>query len=423
MKKATFIFSLLLFFSSVIFAQYDNLSSSAYKKKGHFVGKAYHNAYNDRFMGKYEIVFDFWSLFGDPCFEFKFKWNLAENYVGLLNEEIHLGNAHSSHKINDERYLRSMKIYDQMKKKITPLTDLDDNKLLTVRLEIGIYNKNALLKTVFHDAKIDLPTVAGKWNTFSLPSTGEWSKVFVSEGSQNFVSENMKEAYKKEILGYLKKADHLEVKIRQIDNIRWDVKEYDDQIKKLKEEQQAEDKANKNQPKKQSDDDFWNTAKSVKSSTNDDDFWNSGGQSKAEKAASSIERADNVFNQILGYKDKSNLNEARRLYQQALANNPNCDYAKSQLAKVERLLNFKPFDIDADGRYQCTKGCGYTFWFEGDEIHDNQGNVHSFLDANIVKKGNTISAYLPIHGGETITFNITNNGVILTGPSHIIKIR
>ncbi|MDR0831025.1 MAG: fibrobacter succinogenes major paralogous domain-containing protein, partial [Prevotellaceae bacterium] len=73
-----------------------------------------------------------------------------------------------------------------------------------------------------------------------------------------------------------------------------------------------------------------------------DDLLNSTGYSKAEKAETNTDRADAAYNNIQDYRDKNNLNEAKRLYQEAANNNPESEYIKGQLAKVEKILNYKP---------------------------------------------------------------------------------
>ena len=69
------------------------------------------------------------------------------------------------------------------------------------------------------------------------------------------------------------------------------------------------------------------------------------GNARVAPTANNTEKAA-AYHRIADYKDKTNLNEAKRLYEQAIANNPNSAYAHNQLAKVERILNYKPLKMD-----------------------------------------------------------------------------
>ena len=71
-----------------LFAQFDELKSVAYKKDQHFLGKVQtrsNNISDDRnWMSGCEVVFDIWGLFGEPVYDFRFKWNAAHD-ANILN--------------------------------------------------------------------------------------------------------------------------------------------------------------------------------------------------------------------------------------------------------------------------------------------------------------------------------------------------
>jgi hypothetical protein len=67
-------------------SNFNNLSEVAQKEKGHFVGKSSGINQGDPYMWMYAVVWDFWTLFGEPCYNFRFRWEarpatlLADDY-------------------------------------------------------------------------------------------------------------------------------------------------------------------------------------------------------------------------------------------------------------------------------------------------------------------------------------------------------
>ena len=223
----------------------DNLGDSPAKQDGHFAGKTGKVVSSDPYMWTYSIAFDFWLSFGEPVYMFYFKWDMkpeaGSNTVKVNNVS--------------KRYSDYPEVWDKMKKRLTPLTDMKDSELLTVGLKIQVRQGNKVLARLEHSAKIDLPDPQGKWNVFALPSTNDWIKAFTpyngvhwdgfdtrAPGTYDYKLQDLYKAADKEEYANLmkiiwKEADNIKVVPGTIYNIRWDVSDYEYAVKEKVAEQ------------------------------------------------------------------------------------------------------------------------------------------------------------------------------------------
>ena len=352
MKKTLTIFAATVLMCGSIFSQnktgLDKLTDNPDKdKSGHYIGKVRGSApESDQFMGDFEVVFEIWALMGDPVSQFYFKWEYKSFFLWF------------AYQVPAESRIDYSDIKEKMTKRLEPLPDIK------IPLYIQIRKGNTVLAHVEHEALIDLPDPAGKWNTFVLPGSEAWIKAFPPydrHGGRRYFdgitdydhklmrlhSSGNKEEYAKLILQIFKESDNIKVKAGTARNIKWYVGEYKYAIKERLDKEKQQKAAEKAAGKKptNSDDDFWNTAGTT--TTNDDDFWNTTGQSAAEKAASSAEKADRLYDQITDRKDKAKLAEARKLYLQATDNPATAEHAKNQIARIDRVLNYKEVKMSA----------------------------------------------------------------------------
>jgi len=382
MKKLILSLALIALFT-VAFGQskLDNLTDNPAKQDGHFVGKTGKVVSSDPYMASYSIAFDFWLSSGEPVYMFHFKWDMkpaaGSNTVKVNNVS--------------KRYSDYPEVLDKMKRRLTPLTSMKDSELLAVPLYIQLRQGSKVLAHVLHMAKIDLPDPAGKWNVFALPSTNDWIKEFeplkkatyvpfATAGVeaydyklQNLHKAGDKEGYKTLMTEIFKEADNIKVAAGAIYNIRWDVSDYEYAVK----EKVAEQKKS--------------TTATASKTSELDELLGSTGYSQKDKAAKNTaqtadtERADAAYHKITDYKDKTALNEAKRLYQEAAANPEAAAYAKNQIAMIDRVLNYKELDIsggdyvEIDGVKWATRNVGEPGKFV--DKPEDYGNYYTWEEA------------------------------------------
>jgi hypothetical protein len=327
---------MLLALFATVFSQnkLDNLTDNPVKDNGHFLGKTGGVVLSDPYMASYAIAFDFWTSFNEPVYMFRFRWDLKP---GAGDNTVKVNNV-------NKRFADYPEVWSKMKSRLTPLTDMDDNKLLTIPLYIQLRQGSKVLAHVTHNAKIDLPDAAGKWNVFALPSTDDWLKVFSpTPGGTSYIpfktagheaydyklkdlyQAGNKEEYQKLMVEIFKEADNIKVAPGIVSNIRWNVSDYEYAVKEKVAEQKAA------------------TGKTKTSEL--DDLLNSTGYSEKDRAGSGTDRADAAYGKIKDYKDKTALAEAKQLYQQAAENPATAAHAKNRIAAIDKMLNYKEPNI------------------------------------------------------------------------------
>ena len=365
MKRTIFIITMLLGFcimhteaqdlSKISEKDFSKLSERAYIKGGHFIGKTERGISNIKdplnWMRSCEIVFDFWGLLGEPCYDFRFKWEKSL-YGELINGKLLNTVSATPLEVYISNYPELIKLVEKMRPLAMPEP--------VVRLQIALYSEqHSFLALVMHDAKIDLPRPAGEWSVFAFPGSDDWIKTFppTTESTSGITYAKRqselslvyktgdKDAYKKLMIDIFRNTNHIEVQIMSVSNIQWPTWDIEHIKSEIKRDLIAKKAAHQQQLGQQSDDDFWSTTSRVQSKQ-DDDFWTSTGYSAAEQATRATDRANAAFDQVASTNDKTRLNEARNLYNQALQLNPNSEHIHIQLAVVDKMLNWKaPKDI------------------------------------------------------------------------------
>jgi hypothetical protein len=374
--------------------------------------------------------------------------------------------AHWASGLIDGHFYNYGNFPDVVKKMETRFAPLPDVK---VGLYIQFRKGNKPLAHVVHDALIDLPDPADKWNIFALPGSADWIKVFEPFGGwggrsmssnhfptagnepydyklQDLYKAGNKEEYAKLMKTIWKEADNIKVVSENVYNIRWPrMSEYEYEMRERLKEQKnkrahsnskpAVAKPKQQQPKAENIDDLLGSTgySEAERSNALDDLLGSTGYSKAERAEAlgdllgstgynkqevaerNIEKADAAYDRIKDYKDKVALTEAHRLYQQETGNPADAEHARNQIARIDKVLNYKPISVDLEGTYRCTRGCGFTFTFNRDGILTDNGNysyINLSLEDRIIKtdKKIEISSNVITHG---VTFLITNNGIVV----------
>lgn len=364
MKKLTAILT-ALFFCMGLFSQSnpDNLTANPTKKDGHFVGKAGTVVSGDPYMASYAIVFDFWTLFDEPVYMFRFRWDMKP---GAGSNTVKINNV-------NKRFSAYPEVWNKMKSRLTPLTSMNDSELLTVPLYIQLRQGTKVLAHITHAARIDLPDPAGKWNVFALPSSNDWVKAFQpTKGGTTYIpfktagreaydyklqdlyKSGNKEDYKKLMIEIFKEADNIKVAPGAVSNIRWNVSDYEYAIKEKIAEQKAATTTTKTSKASELDDLLGSTGYSKEDKA----------KRKADEAKGSIVRADAAYSKITDYKDKAALTKAKGLYQQAASDPEAAAYAKNQIAMIDRVLNYKELNIsggdyvEIDGVKWATRNVG-----------------------------------------------------------------
>jgi len=223
--------------------KFNHLSNIAHKKDGHFLGRAGGGVrttdQNTRFMKSYEIVFDLWGLFGEPCYDYRFKWE-ADSYslpLGYYQKRPGEGTNTS----NVSHITHSLTDYPDLLKRAQRLRPIYTNGTLTVNLRIYFYGATKLGEFL-HDAEIDLPTSAGKWNSFSMPASKDWINTFIPYGNvsvrddktgnhlslSNLYDSRNKEGYATAMKAIFRQTTRIEVEVIGIKNINWEESEIRD---------------------------------------------------------------------------------------------------------------------------------------------------------------------------------------------------
>jgi hypothetical protein len=359
MKKLTTIVMALLL-CTVAFSQskLDNLTNNPYKKDGHFVGKI---EGKDHGFASFEVVFDFWGLLGEPVSMYYFKWTRPQSFGGI-STNCYLNTISKDPELG--------KIYNR----ITPMPDLK------VALKIELRKGTTSIATVYHTANIDLPDPAGKFNTFSLPGSSDWIEMFRPHdytgrkvdvaGDRSYDNADKlvslyrardKDGYAKLILSLFKQADNMVVTLadeKPVTNLKWP--EYD--FKLLREACTSKPAV----PKK---------------------------TTPASELDELIDRADAAYGKVKDYKDKAALNEAKRLYRQATGNPATAAYAKDQIIRIDKLLNYKEPNItpNLDGIW--VRPSGQKIEIQGDKA--------------VLLKISTNKDWVSAVNNKTITINYT----------------
>lgn len=322
----------------------ENLTDNPNKKDGHFLGKTGAVVSNDPYMASYAVVFDFWTLFGEPVYMFRFRWDMKP---GAGSNTVKINNV-------NQRFSAYPEVWNKMKSRLTPLTSMNDNELLTIPLYIQLRQGTKVLAHITHSARIDLPDPAGKWNTLALPGSNDWIKAFLpTKGGTTYIPFNTagreaydyklqdlyksdnKEDYKKLMIEIFKEADNIKVAPGAVSNIRWNVSDYEYAIKEKIAEQKASTATIKTTKVSELDDLLGSTGYSKENQV----------KRKADEAKGSMVRADAAYDKITDYKDKAALAEAKRLYQQAASDPEATAHAMNQIAMIDRVLNYKELNI------------------------------------------------------------------------------
>ena len=342
----------------------DRLTANPKKEDGHFIGVirsrnatgvGSHTQNESGYLSaeqkstgirSFELLFEFWALLGEPVYNFRFKWERAQS----------IGNFSYAHYAD---LFRAEPKYERMWERIAPLN-------IKIGLEIGLYNGDTRIATVYHNAVIDLPDPAGKWNTFSLPGSSDWMTAFPptpivakSIGVYAYEKNNAelrrlhsagdKEGYAEKILSLFRQADHIRVAFDgewPINNLEWPTSIFGT-FESAEKNRLAEASRASRQGRS-------SAAQSL------DDLLNTTGYSQNEvaerKSEASTERADAAFDRITDWKDKAALNQARSLYSQATGNPETAAHARNQIARIDRLLNYKEPERKSAGEWVEIRG-------------------------------------------------------------------
>ena len=329
-------------------------------------------------IDNFKVTYGFWISLGEPVYEYKFYWE----YNKLFK---------FSHTHNGKKYsftIADLEKYPDLIRRFNYVRPLPDIKF-EVYLDFYLNNIEFPIATCKHLINIDLSSPSFVKDNYSVPGSKDWDQIFTnihlwetpySGGKQmeqkfwgdkipygGYVEAKDKIAYAKNMRMLLHSTSRIEVfggsndihkygesgHIQQspkIISIEWDCSElkyiFDEYCSR--EEKGVKSKktisANNKQStteKSGSGDPFWNstTSSSAKIESSDEAFWNST-KVLPEQWIGKLDKAEVLYNQ------KKWL-EAKELYLQVIKTNPELSYASSKIAKIDKLLSYKP-KIEAD---------------------------------------------------------------------------
>ena len=379
--------------------KFNNLSNVAHKKDGHFLGRAGLNGNNQayvfkdtRYINNFHIIFDFWGLLGEPCYDYRFLWNPAWYTLPVGTYQKNEGPLNSNSSNNNLRRY-TMNDHPDLMTRVKRLRPIFTNGTLTVNLRIELYDaldRNPI-GIFFNDAEIDLPTIAGKWNSFSMPGSKDWIDTFKPASNSSVKDDKTgktysfrslfnardKKGYAEAMLAIFRKAKYIKVQVIGIKNVNWDEseiraieKEFERRILAKEAEKKAIAEAAKNPGKQQQ---YLDELLGSSGSSGASGVSSSAGKNEAlkkilstdnvqeDRAARLIERADAIYDQIgntninanareapspyhqalsASSNDKTRAREALNLYQQALSISPNSTYIRSQILAANKIIKW-----------------------------------------------------------------------------------